>query len=414
MKRYLIYCISICLLFLSCNEGNKPNQPVSSTSSIHSDYASDRHFLLQYTNVVELYAGKARVLIAPQYQGRVMTSSCNSDSGYSFGWINYNLIASQKYKEHINPYGGEERLWLAPEGGQFSFFFKKETPYDFDHWQTPAAFDTMLYNVVTKTDSNVIFSKDISIVNRSGTSFSIHIDRKITLLNPAEINNSLSMSLDSDLLAVAYKSENTLTNIGSFSWSRKTGAPAVWLLGMMKPSKNTTILLPLKRTASDTSVLVHDTYFGSIPGDRWRVVGLNAFLRADGKFRGKVGIPPANSTKYIGSYDSDNTVLTILEAIRPEQTTDFVNSAWEDQKLPFSGDAFNAYNDGPLKDGSQMGPFYELESLSPAAFLQPGNTLTHTQITYHLMGSVKKLDKISRQLLGVSLADIENVFKSIQ
>jgi hypothetical protein len=412
MKRILIFCICTCLLFIACNEANKPKQPGSATSSVPNDYASDRRFLLQHTPLVELQSGKSRVLIAPQYQGRVMTSSCKSDSGYSFGWINYDLIASQKYKEHINPYGGEERLWLAPEGGQFSFFFKKGVPYDFDHWYTPAAFDTMLYSVVTKTDSNALFSKDISIVNRSGTVFSIHIDRKITLLNAAEVDNNLSISLDSDLLAVAYKSENTLTNSGSFSWNRKTGAPAVWLLGMMKPSPNTTILLPLKKPASDTSVLVHDTYFGNIPADRWKIIGSNAFLRADGKFRGKVGIPPANSTKYIGSYDSDHTVLTILEAIRPEQTTDFPNSAWEDQKSPFSGDAFNAYNDGPLKDGSQMGPFYELESLSPAAFLQPGKTLSHTQITYHLMGNVKKLDKISKQLLGVSIADIESVFKS--
>jgi hypothetical protein len=412
MNRSFTYILFACLLSISCNESGKPDQPISDSSHVRNDYASDRRFLLQYTNVVELKAGNSRALIVPQYQGRVMTSSCNSDSGYSFGWINYNLIASKKYKEHINPYGGEERLWLAPEGGQFSFFFKKGVPYDFDHWYTPSAFDTMTYNIVTKTDSDVVFSKDISLVNRSGTVFDIHIDRKVSILNSAEIQSNLSLSLDGDLLAVAYKTENTLTNRGSFSWDRKTGAPAVWLLGMMKPSPNSTIVLPLRRRSSDTSVFVHDTYFGNIPQDRWKVAGLHAFLRADGKFRGKVGIPPANSSKYIGSYDSDNRVLTILEAIRPDQATDIPNSAWEDQKSPFSGDAFNAYNDGPLKDGSQMGPFYELESLSPAAFLQPGKSLTHTQITYHLVGNMEKLDKISKQLLGVSLDDITNAFTS--
>jgi hypothetical protein len=395
---------------MSCHEAAKPVKTVADSSSVRNDYASDRSFLLQHTNVVELQAGNSRVLIAPGYQGRVMTSSCNPDSGYSFGWINYDLIASKKYKEHINPYGGEERLWLAPEGGQFSFFFKKGVPYDFEHWYTPAAFDTMLYNIVTKTDSNVAFSKNISLVNRSGIVFDIHIDRKVSILNSAEIDRNLSISLDSDFLAVAYKTDNTITNLGSSSWDRKTGAPAIWLLGMMKPSPNSTIVLPLRRGTPDTSVVVHDTYFGKIPEDRWKIAGSQAFLKADGKFRGKVGIPPANAPKYIGSYDADNKVLTILEAIRPEQVTDIPNSAWEDQKSPFSGDAFNAYNDGPLKDGSQMGPFYELESLSPAAFLKPGKSLTHTQITYHLMGNVAKLDKISKQLLGVSLDDITNAF----
>jgi hypothetical protein len=410
MNRNFTDCLFACLLLMSCHEAAKPVKTVADSSSVRNDYASDRSFLVQHTNVVELQAGNSRVLIAPGYQGRVMTSSCNPDSGYSFGWINYDLIASKKYKEHINPYGGEERLWLAPEGGQFSFFFKKGVPYDFEHWYTPAAFDTMLYNIVTKTDSNVAFSKNISLVNRSGIVFDIHIDRKVSILNSAEIDRNLSISLDSDFLAVAYKTDNTITNLGSSSWDRKTGAPAIWLLGMMKPSPNSTIVLPLRRGTPDTSVVVHDTYFGKIPEDRWKIAGSQAFLKADGKFRGKVGIPPANAPRYIGSYDADNKVLTILEAIRPEQVTDIPNSAWEDQKSPFSGDAFNAYNDGPLKDGSQMGPFYELESLSPAAFLKPGKSLTHTQITYHLMGNVAKLDKISKQLLGVSLDDITNAF----
>jgi len=35
--------------------------------------------------------------------------------GFSFGWINRELIASGKAMPHINPYGGEERLWLGPE-----------------------------------------------------------------------------------------------------------------------------------------------------------------------------------------------------------------------------------------------------------------------------------------------------------
>jgi hypothetical protein len=181
---------------------------------------------------------------------------------------------------------------------------------------------------------------------------------------------------------------------------------------MMKPGPAATIVLPLNKKVSDTARVVHDGYFGKIPEERWKESGSHAFLKADGKFRGKVGIPPANSPKYIGSYDADHKVLTILEAIRPIQTSDIPNSAWEDQKSPFTGDAFNAYNDGPLKDGSQMGPFYELESLSPAAFLKPGQSLTHTQITYHLVGSVDLLDKISKQLLGVSLEEINNAFGS--
>ena len=41
----------------------------------------------------------------------------------------------------MNVFGGEDRFWLGPEGGQFALYFKARDPFDFDHWQVPAAFD---------------------------------------------------------------------------------------------------------------------------------------------------------------------------------------------------------------------------------------------------------------------------------
>jgi hypothetical protein len=410
MKRCLLYGFSFLFFLASCGDGDQ-HAPVSTLAPVpSSDYSYDRSFLSRYIAVVELQRGSSKILLAPQYEGRVMTSSCSGDTGYSFGWINYDLIASKKTKAHMNPYGGEERIWLAPEGGQFSLFFKKGVPFDFEHWFTPAAFDTLAFDIGSKTDTDVLFRKDILLTNRAGTSFTMHIDRRISLLTNDALEKGLSAIIDSGVRSLAYKSENTITNTGGSSWTRNAGAPAVWLLGMLKPGPRATIILPIRKDPGDSSVLVHDTYFGAIPADRWKQTGDHAFLKADGKFRGKVGIPPGHTRKYIGSYDAGNKVLTILEALWPPGSTDFVNSAWEEQKDPFSGDAFNAYNDGPLKDGSQLGPFYELESLSPAAFLQPGKSITHTQITYHLQGDENALDKISRQVLGISLEDVERVF----
>ena len=68
-----------------------------------------------------------------------------------------------------------------------------------------------------------------------------------------------------------------------------------------------------------------------------------------------------------------------------------------------SGDAVNAYNDGPLANGTQMGPFYELESVSPAAFLKPGQSLAAHHSVFHFTGPEASLDKICRQLLGVPI-----------
>jgi len=70
----------------------------------------------------------------------------------------------------------------------------------------------------------------------------------------------------------------------------------------------------------------------------------------------------------------------------------------------------NAYNDGPLADGSQMGPFYELESVSPAALLAPGGMLVHWHAVFHFTGSEAGLDIVARKVLGVSINQIKDVF----
>jgi len=112
----------------------------------------------------------------------------------------------------------------------------------------------------------------------------------------------------------------------------------------------------------------------------------------------------------MGSYDSENNILTLLICRLPAGKTDYVNSAWKIQEDPYSGDALNSYNDGPLADGSQMGPFYELETSSPAADLKPGESLSHIQFTLHLTGDLTRLDNVSRKILGVSLKGISGAF----
>src|SRR5262245_37113996 len=94
-------------------------------------FGEDVAFLKQHTGVVVLSdaaGGGARVAVCPELQGRVMTSTTGGDGGPSFGWINRELVASKRRDPHFNPFGGEDRFWLGPEGGQFAVFFKKGDP----------------------------------------------------------------------------------------------------------------------------------------------------------------------------------------------------------------------------------------------------------------------------------------------
>jgi hypothetical protein len=88
-----------------------------------------------------------------------------------------------------------------------------------------------------------------------------------------------------------------------------------------------------------------------------------------------------------------------------------VNSKWGEQKDPLSGDAVNSYNDGPVADGSIMGPFYEIESSSPAALLAPGGKITHKQQIFHISGSESKLSEITQYLFGTPISSISQAFK---
>ena len=128
-------------------------------------------------------------------------------------------------------------------------------------------------------------------------------------------------------------------------------------------------------------------------------------FKGDGKKRGKIGLGPRRTKPVIGSYDEENGILTIVKFSFDKSKKDYVNSMWEYQEDPFSGDVVNSYNDGPLSDGSQMGPFYELETSSAAANLKAGETLVHEHATFHFQGVKEQLEKISQQLLGIGFEE---------
>ena len=107
----------------------------------------------------------------------------------------------------------------------------------------------------------------------------------------------------------------------------------------------------------------------------------------------------------MGSYDAENGLLTIVEYSFAGDST-YVNSLWEFQEEPYKGDVVNSYNDGPFEDGSQLGPFYELESSSSAKELEPGQVMEHIHKTYHFEGDFDLLNMISKSALGVDLNQI--------
>ena len=373
-------------------------------------FGYDLDFLKQKDSVVVLNSkdGNGQIIVSPKYQGKVFTSTAEGVNGKSFGWINYKTFAQTSIDPHMNAYGGEDRLWLGPEGGIFSLFFRPRTPMNFDNWHTPPAFDFESWKLTAHTDKSATLTKSTHAQNYLGQVYSLSIVRDINMLETADVKQLLGVDLDNKVKSVAFSTKNTIINSGTNAWTKQTGAPCLWNLDMFSPSPKTVIVVPYN--ANDTGKVATTDYFGEIPKDRIKFNNGILLFKADGKSRGKLGMPPNRAKTMAGSYDAQNNVLTIaLFDLDPKAT--FLNQEWRTNRNPFVGDAVNAYNDGLLANGSQMGPFYEIESVSPGAFLKPGEALSHKHSVFHFTGDKDELNQIAQKTLGVSLADIEAAFK---
>ena len=387
----VLFCSCICILLASC-----------STKHPKGSFGYDLDFLKQHQQVITLEAnnGKSQLILLPELQGRVITSTSNGLEGNSYGWMHYDLLASGKFEEHINPFGGEERFWIGPEGGQFSIFFKKGTEFVFDNWYTPKELDTEAFEVVSQSEGDVTFQKKMQLVNYQDFEFDIEVNRKVTIFSKKKIEEDLGFDLAHTVDYVAYQSDNEIKNTGTQSWSRDTGLLSIWILGMFMPSKNTTVILPYKG-----ALALNTSYFGTIPPGRLTTTDKHVMYKGDGTSRFKLGLPPQNIVPYVGSYDADKQMLTIVSYTFEGDTT-YVNSAWQRQDNPYAGDVINSYNDGPLDNGDQLGPFYELESSSSTRALGPGESIKHIHKTYHFEGEFKGLNEISKRLLEKDLNDL--------
>jgi hypothetical protein len=379
--------------------------PLASSSS--KTFEEDVAFLSQHAQVKVLSsASGGRIAVSGQYQARVMTSAVGAGKP-SLGFINRQFIEAGKTATAFDNYGGEDRFWLGPEGGQFGLYFPASKPFSFEFWQTPHAMQEGAWQARDESATSITYAHAFSVSNYEQRLFKVAIERKITLLSPEQASQQLGMPLSSALSWVGFSSENKLTNTGTDAWQEASGLLSVWILGMFAPVLGTQVIVPFETAASGE--IVNDRYFGKVPAERLLVNAPKGFLafRADGQFRSKIGLGPARAKRALGSYSDPAHLLTLVLYTKPGGATRYVNSMWERQTAPYAGDVVNSYNDGPPGPGKPpLGGFYEIESSSPAAALAPGESLSHEHQTYHFSGPRAELEALARQVLGVSLSDL--------
>lgn len=412
MKYAALFWIGSCFCFLCCSPNQEPKKalPEPPKALEKGSFGYDLEFLKKYYPDMVLLSDDrkmAQVIIVPDLQGRVMTSTTSGVDGMSFGWVNHELMASGKKSEHFHAFGGEERFWIGPEGGQFSVFFKAKTPFTYENWFVPKALDTEPFRLIKADKQEAHFEKNFKMQNYSGTDFTFSVHRTIRLLDIDKIQESLGVEMPDDVEYVGFESENIMTNTGYKVWEKETGLLSIWILSMLNASDSTAVAIPYRQgDEEELGKIATDDYFGIVPEGRLKASGGLILFKADAKLRSKIGISPQRALPIAASWDSEAGMLTIAQFTLPTGVRDYVNSKWVQQKEPFAGDAVNAYNDGPNEGEKQLGSFYELESSSPAAALKPGESLTHWHRTIHLKGTPEDLNPIVLKLLGMPIDSI--------
>jgi hypothetical protein len=367
-------------------------------------FEEDVAFLQQH-GTLEILSSESggRVAVSGQYQARVMTSAVGA-TGRSLGFINRQFITAGKTATAFDNYGGEDRFWLGPEGGQYGLYFAPGQPFDFDHWQTPHALQEGAWQVRAKTPSSISYEHAFSVQNYGQREFKVNVEREIALVSGEQASQRLGMAVPNTLSWVGFTTTNRLSNVGSNAWAEQTGLLSIWILGMFAPAPGTNVIIPFE--ANGSGEIVNDRYFGKVPAERLLVHENPSYLlfRADGKYRSKIGLGPTRAKSVLGSYSAPAQMLTLVLFSKPQAATRYVNSMWEQQAQPYGGDVVNSYNDGPPAPGKPaLGGFYEIESSSPAAALAPGESLTHMHQTYHFSGPRADLNTLCKHVLGVSL-----------
>lgn len=366
---------------------------IFSACKTHTDtsYNSLRSLLVNKIDIIELSSNddQSRILISPYHQGKVLASTYNGAEGVYNGWIN--PLGLQDLDKNKKLIGGEERLWLSPLGGQFSFYYQQIKPIHDDNWLVPDVMSAEAYTVDKINKQDVQLSKEMQLTNFIGASFNFRIDRKIALLNKTSIQKNLNIEIDNKTQFVAFETYNTLTNLDTIAWQKETGLVGLWSAGMYNGADDSVVIVPIQNNVSKNDIL---QYFGEMQTDRFQIKNGAILFKGDGSYKCKIGIPNTYASPIYGCYTKSRNRLTIIQ-YRKTNDSKFSNSFVAVLDNPYVGETIPIYNNDQ--------DFFELESNAPLKELNPMEKTAHWHRVYHFSSDVQTLNAMAKKLLGVDL-----------
>lgn len=343
------------------------------------------------------------VVVTPSLVGRVL---CTGFEGVNGGTESY--ISEAQIKRGATPsgkggdwaaFGGEERIWLAPEGGRFGLFFKQGNEQNFKNYLVPEPLNSARFGVTARTEdqTSVTFVAPIHLTNYQGHKIDLEVKRRIEILESCPYTLGYGSKVD----FVAFESRTGVRNTARAPLTKETGAVSIWTLGQLPVRNHSVIIVPFRPGPdSQLGTPLNTEYFkadmidttqapdGHVYDDYWALKDNYALIKANGSVRTKIEMWPKRSLGRMASINLASFSMTIVEfRMYPER--EYLASYW----LPYEGDPFKgaaiSIYVGPREEGA-----YELETLSPALFLQPDEQYTHVSRTYHLRGDKPSIVEI--------------------
>jgi uncharacterized protein DUF6786 len=355
------------------------------------------------------------VLCAPSLVGRVLSSTFEAASGESLGWIGVEAIQSGPADPVFNNFGGEDRLWFGPEGSQFGLHFSSQEQ-TFSNYRVQYGMSSQPYNIPLISPENdfVVMKASIHLQNLAGTPFDIDVERTVRIVDSCPYTAALSGHVE----FVGFQTENLVTNRSRLPINSETGLLCCWTPGQHPSKPHSIVVIPFRSgPSSELGEPIREDYFrdlcpgGKFPSDRWWIGNDHALMKADNQCRVKVGVGPKRAENRLGSIDLETFDLTIHDFdLYPE--IPYVAPYWRELSPAElrEGEAASVYIDGPAEEGDEARSFYELETLSPAMPLKPGESFVHRNRVFHIRGDQSSIDTITRRFLHTDSAEISHVF----
>jgi hypothetical protein len=360
-----------------------------------------------------------QVLCAPTLVGRVMTTTYDAAQGEALGWIGAEVIRHGYVDPVFTNYGGEDRLWFGPEGSQFGLHFTSKDQ-SLSHYRVQPGMNSQRYQVARSSPEGdfVVMKAPIQLQNLAGTKFDLDVERTVRIVESCPYTLGFGDHLD----FVGFQSESLVTNVSSEPIRSETGLLCSWTPGQHPSGPRSVVAIPFQPGSNQalgepirSDYLKQMCLGGTLPAGRLWTGFDHALMRADNRYRVKIGVGPKRAMNRLGSIDLDSAELVINDFdVYAEMP--YIAPYWRELTPAelSNGEAVSVYVDGPDEKGGRGGNFHELESLSPAMPLKSGESFVHRNRVFHIRGRRSALDSIARRFLRTDTAEITNTFPDLR